>query len=293
MEETNAIITESVNVGAEMEPSTGETGGVTGESLFEQYESGASIEELNGLLAQESAHPEDQQPEPAAEQQEAAKQETGQPKEAKPQKRLFTQEEVTRIIGQRIREPQDKYSALLDDLSAVLGVERGQAAETIRRQRLEVEAQKQGVEDVELYAQKKQLEAQTRAIQEQQYYTRLAQDMDQQRQKAGIEDAKYQQMLENPQFILLAKSLYDNPATRETALQTAYQGLYFDEVLKARVEAEKEKVVSSIKAGQQRITEGAAQNNPSVAGKVDVSRLTDKQMEEYMARAQSGETITF
>lgn len=293
MEEMGAMTNESVNAHAEAELSTGTTGGVTGEELFHQYESGMGIEELNGLLAQEPAQPEDQQEEQEAVQEKSTQQENAGQQNRQQQTRLFTQEEVNRIIGQRIREPQDKYSALLDDLSAVLGVDRSRAAETVKRQRLEAEAQKQGVEDVELYAQNKQLEAQTRAMQEQQYYNRLANDMDRQRQKAGISDAQYQTMLDNPQFIVMAKSLYDNPTTREVALQSAYHALYFNDILKARVSEEKEKLTNNIKAGQARVPEGAMQKSANASAKIDVSKLTDAQLEEYITRARSGETITF
>lgn len=288
MEITNAMTNESVNVGAEAEPSTGTAGGVTGEDLFAQYESGASIEDLNGLLAREPAQPEEQQEEAEP----SAVEEPVQEPEPQ-QERLFTQAEMNRIIGQRIREPQDKYSALLDDLEVVMGVDRSQAAEAVRRQRLEAEAQKQGVEDVELYAQKKQLEQQRDAMQQQQYYNQLANDMDRQRRAAGIDDTTYDAMLNNPQFIVTARSLYDNPATRETALQTAYNALYFNDILKQRVKDEKEKIVSNIKAGQERVSEGAMQKSANASAKIDVSKLTDAQLEEYAERARSGEKITF
>ncbi|MCI9626523.1 MAG: hypothetical protein HFI90_07045 [Clostridia bacterium] len=288
MEITNAMTNESVNVGAEAEPSTGTAGGVTGEDLFAQYESGASIEDLNGLLAREPAQPEEQQEEAEP----SAVEEPVQEPEPQ-QERLFTQAEMNRIIGQRIREPQDKYSALLDDLEVVMGVDRSQAAEAVRQSRLEVEAQKQGVEDVELYAQKKQLEQQRDAMQQQQYYDQLANDMDRQRRAAGIDDTTYDAMLDNPQFIATARSLYDNPVTRENALQTAYNALYFDDILKQRVKDEKEKIVSNIKAGQERVSEGAMQKSANASAKIDVSKLTDAQLEEYAERARSGEKITF
>ena len=224
---------------------------------------------------------------------EISRRQTLEQPEPQQQERLFTQAEMNRIIGQRIREPQDKYSALLDDLEVVMGVDRSQAAEAVRRQRLEAEAQKQGVEDVELYAQKKQLEQQRDAMQQQQYYNQLANDMDRQRRAAGIDDTTYDAMLNNPQFIVTARSLYDNPATRETALQTAYNALYFNDILKQRVKEEKEKIVSNIKAGAERVPEGAMQKSANASAKIDVSKLTDAQLEEYAERARSGETITF
>ncbi len=288
MEITNAMTNESVNVGAEAEPSTGTAGGVTGEDLFAQYESGASIEDLNGLLAREPAQPEEQQEEAEP----SAVEEPVQEPEPQ-QERLFTQAEMNRIIGQRIREPQDKYSALLDDLEVVMGVDRSQAAEAVRQSRLEVEAQKQGVEDVELYAQKKQLEQQRDAMQQEQYFSQLTSDMDRQRRAVGIDDTTYDAMLNNPKFIVAARSLYNNPEMREVALQTAYNGLYFEDILKQRVKEEKEKIVSNIKAGQERVSEGAMQKSANASAKIDVSKLTDAQLEEYAERARSGEKITF
>lgn len=289
MEEMGAMTNESVNAHTEAEPSTGGVGGMSGEELFNQYESGASIEDLNGLLAQEPAQPEEQQEEAEP----SAAEESVQEPEPQQQERLFTQAEMNRIIGQRIREPQDKYSAVLDDLAVVMGVDRNQAAEALRRQRLESEAQKQGVEDVELYAQKRQLEEQRNIMQQEQYFSQLANEMDKQRRVAGIDDKAYDAMLNNPQFIITARSLYDNPTTRENAFQTAYNALYFDDILKQRVKDEKEKIVSNIKAGAARVPEGAMQKSANASAKVDVSKLTDAQLEEYAERARSGEKITF
>lgn len=294
MEEMSANTNESAVTQAET--TTAQSGGMSGEDLFSRYESGASIEELNGLLSQEPARPEEQnetEPEEntASEAEEVSTE--AEPQPSQQAERTFTQAEMNRVIGQRIRESQDKYSALLDDLAVVLNVDRSQVAETARRQRLEAQAREKGIEDVELYAQKEQLEQQTRAMQEQQYYRQLANDMDAQRRNAGIGDEQYRMMMENPQFIVTAKNLYDNPNTRESALKTAYQAVYFDELLKARVAAEKEKLVDNIKAGQQRVPEGALQKSANASAKVDVSKLTDAQLEEYINRARGGETITF
>lgn len=287
-----------------LQEDTADAGAVTGDSLFEQYENGASIDELNAMLETSDAEQEESSHEDAetAEQQESSSQEdasnpeetTTQQDGAVKKERTYTQKDFDRVIGRRVGEEQRKQAALLEDLSALLGVERTQVADTIRRQRLEAEAEANGVQDKELYARAKQLEQQQAAMYEQQaaeqaYRSKIA-DLQQQGQAIG---ADIVQLSENDAFVNMVNSLYRDPATRGNAVQMAYHAVFFNDAVKAAAQAERDKVISSVKAGQMRVSEGAAGKTAGAAVKLDVGKLSDDQIADMVARAQNGEKITF
>lgn len=327
----------SAGMGYDADNGTADAGAVTGDSLYEQYENGASIEELNAMLEtsgadalesasasgseagaandshaiavgeaeqgrtasreQRTADVEDanseQSPDNGAETQEQPEM-TPPPEQPARQERTYTQKDFDRVIGRRVGEEQRKQAALLEDLSALLGVESTQVADTIRRQRLEAEAEAKGVQDKELYARAKQLEQQQVALQEQQaaeqaYRSKIA-DLQQQGQAIGADILK---LSENDAFVSMVNSLYRDPATRGNAVRMAYHAVFFDDAVKAAAQAERDKVISSVKAGQMRVSEGAAGKTAGVAVKLDVGKLSDDQIADMVARAQNGEKITF
>lgn len=300
----------SAGMGYDADNGTADAGAVTGDSLFEQYENGASIDELNAMLETsgaedaENAEPEESSKEGAetAEQQESSSQEdasnpektTTQQDDAVQKGRTYTQKDFDRVIGRRVGEEQRKQAALLEDLSALLGVESTQVADTIRRQRLEAEAEAKGVQDKELYARARQLEQQQAAMQEQQaaeqaYRSKIA-DLQQQGQAIGADILK---LSENDAFVSMVNSLYRDPATRGNAVQMAYNAVFFNDAVKAAAQAERDKVISSVKAGQMRVSEGAAGKTAGAAVKLDVGKLSDDQIADMVARAQNGEKISF
>lgn len=295
MEEVNtgAVQDTAVDAGAASAP-------ITGEELYEKYENGASIEDLNEMLergvSEESDNAETNNSsdvESGAEKQEQQV-ETATPEEPVQKERMYTQKDFDRVIGRRVGEEQRKQAALLEDLAAVLGVEKDKVAETVRRQRLEAEAEAQGVQDKELYARARQLEQQQAEFQRQQaanaaFQQKIA-DLQQQGKAAGVDIVE---LSGNDAFVGMVNNLYRDPATRENAVKLAYHAVFFDDVVKQAAEAEREKVISTVKAGQMRVDEGAAGNTAGAASKVDVKKLSDDQIADMVARAQNGEKISF
>ena len=293
MEEVNtgAVQETAVDAGAASAP-------ITGEELYEKYENGASIEELNGMIErgvpgeQGNAEPEQPSHEDAVTPEQQA--ETATPEETAPKERMYTQKDFDRVIGRRVGEEQRKQAALLEDLAAVLGVEKDKVAETVRRQRLEAEAEAQGVQDKELYARARQLEQQQAEFQRQQaanaaFQQKIA-DLQQQGKAAGVDIVE---LSGNDAFVGMVNNLYRDPATRENAVKLAYHAVFFDDVVKQAAEAEREKVISTVKAGQMRVDEGAAGNTAGAASKVDVKKLSDDQIAKIAEQVLNGERITF
>lgn len=95
--------------------------------------------------------------------------------------------------------------------------------------------------------------------------------------------------IQNPQFAQLLGAGVD--------VRTAYEVTHRDEIIPAAMQfAQKsatEKIAASVAAGQARPSEGGMQNTPSAQMKTDVSKLSAKEIDEYIERARRGERITF
>lgn len=295
------------------------TGAVSGETLFEQYENGASVDELNELLAQkdgvsgetqtdietrtdgpngdkkaetESAGEEDNTNENSRETVQGVT-------NSKKQERTFTQRDVDYMIGKKTRDLTKKHSSLLDDLSILLGISRDEVTNAVRKQRYEAEAEAAGVADKDLYAKNKLLEQQNEQFaqerQEQQKQAQFYQEINRQisnfQKKAPAFDMN--KAVENRRFSRLLSNLYDDEITRGDALELAYNAVFFDEAIRQTAQAEREKVISSVRSGQARISEGAANGTAGAAAKIDVNKLTDEQIADLATRAANGEQIRF
>lgn len=287
-----------------------ETAAISGETLFEQYEGGASVDALNELLAtqEEEQREEEQESEAsddATQEQTVSEEtvteenpgETTQEKQTKPP-RMFTQRDVDYMIGKKTSELANKHSTLLDDLSALLGISRDEVTNAVRKQRYESEAEAAGVADKDLYARTKQLEQQNEQIKkqmkEQQEKKQFDADIDHQIVELQKKTPEFDmnRCVENRQFSGLVLDLYQNAATREQALELAYRAVYFDDALRQAVSAEREKIITSVRSGQMRVQEGAANGGGGAAARPDVSRMTDEQIADMAQRAANGEQIT-
>ena len=295
------------------------TGTVSGETLFEQYENGASVDELNELLAQtDGASDEakihtqseaDEENEEKEAEQEGAEQEgktnansreTAQKAtDSTKQERTFTQRDVDYMIGKKTRDLTKKHSSLLDDLSVLLGISRDEVTNAVRKQRYEAEAEAAGVADKDLYAKNKQLEQQNEQLaqerQEQQkqaqFYAEINRQISDLQKKVPAFDMN--KAVENRRFSRLLSNLYDDEITRGDALELAYNAVFFDEAIRQAAQAEREKVISTVRSGQARISEGAAKGTSGAAARIDVNKLTDEQIADLAARAANGEQIQF
>lgn len=308
---TNAEVTTAADIGA----ASGEnTGSLSGEELFEKYESGASIEELNEMLAnsepeesEEESGEEENTPQDGAEETPEAgeeahdgaeeTQETAQAENRK-EERLFTQKDVDYLIGKKTSEDRRRHSALVDDLSSVLGVERSDVPNAVRRLRLEREAEEQGIQDKELYAKKKELEEQNAQLQQAQQAEAARQqflrDVDQQVTEAtkSIPGFDMGEAVENNRFTTMLDALYKSESTRDNAVELAYRAVFFDRAVQEVEHKAREQVIASVKSGQTRIGEGAAKAGSGAAARIEIDKLNDDQIADIADRVMRGEKIT-
>lgn len=101
-----------------------------------------------------------------------------------------------------------------------------------------------------------------------------------------VADQRFQDLL-----VSLTKAGFENP------VQIAYETCHADEV-KAAIASHvaqqtEKKVTDNIKAKGSRPVENGASSSNAFSQKVDVSKLTDKEMDEYIKRASRGEMISF
>lgn len=95
--------------------------------------------------------------------------------------------------------------------------------------------------------------------------------------------------IQNPQFAQLLAAGVD--------VRAAYEVTHRDQIIPAAMQFAQQnatdKIAASIAAGQSRPAEGGMQNTPSAQTKIDISKLSKKELDEYAARALRGERITF
>ena len=287
---------------------------VTGDTLFERYEAGASLEELNDLLEnsaeeEEGSHSEEDTGAAESEsngaiQQESqpeggAQQETARNSSPDEGARKFTQKDVDYIIGKKTGEQARRHAALLDDLAAVLGVDRDKVTQEVRRQRYELEAEEKGISDKELYARSKQMERENAELlsrQREQESSRVFLDeIERQRLKmvSVMPDFDMAKAVENERFVNTLSALYQNPETKDSALELAWRAVYFSEETQKIAAREREKIISAVKSGQARATEGAAAPAAAASSKINVEKMTDEQIAELSQRILNGEKISF
>ena len=291
---------------------TAEASPVTGEDLFERYESGASLDELNAMLTDGENNGANEAPGDTRETVQLEAGETngggeadesgggqgvltereerpGDTRETVPEKqgeRFFTQRDVDYLIGKKTSEVTRKHSSLLDDLSSILGVDRSNVINEVRRQRLESEAERQGIADTELYAQKRQLEEQNAYLVQTQQAEAMRQqflgEVERQRQELAKRAPGFDmaEAVRNPQFNSMLGTLYQNPETKGRAVELAYNAVFFDDVRQQIAKREKEKVVASVKSGAARVPEGAAAGSPAASARIDMSKLSDGQIDK-------------
>ena len=157
---------------------------------------------------------------------------------------------------------------------------------------------------VEQYKEVSKLKRENRAFQEQMEFvqnqqraiqTRQAWEAEAESLRAQYPDLDVNAEIANPQFESLLVSL--TRAGFENPMQIAYETCHADEV-KAAIASHvaqqtEKKVTDNIKAKGSRPVENGASSSNAFSQKVDVSKLTDKEMDEYIKRASRGESISF
>ena len=158
-------------------------------------------------------------------------------------------------------------------------------------------AMKEGL-SVEQYKHLKKMEAENRELKEAERQARNARQRDQVwarwNQEANEVKNFYpgfnlQTELANPEFVQLLGS--------GVGVKAAYQAIHMDEIMSGTI-AQTAKIAAkrqadAIKAGQARPLENGAAGAAGMNAKIDVSKLTDKQIDELAKRAMRGETISF
>ena len=79
----------------------------------------------------------------------------------------------------------------------------------------------------------------------------------------------------------------------ETAYLVSHKNELIPSMMQYAQKSATEKIAASVAAGQARPSEGGMQNTPSAQMKTDVSKLSAKEINEYIERARRGERITF
>ena len=293
---TNANET-PVNVGTE-------NAGITGEELFEKFD-GTNFDELNEMLEsrQEPADidndegsenvPDETQPATVEPEAEDNNSETSNPQENPVQEeRKFTQKDVDYFLGKKTSKLQNKFTSLLDDLSVLLGVDKNNVASTIRRQVMEREANAKGIEDTDAYVHQRELEEENETLKQQvyerEYFNAKIQSLQEQSEKLGVDFIKLSQ---NEEFVDAVNMFYSNPKTKDNAIKLAHRSVFFDELIEQTAQSERDKVISTVKAGQNRMVEGAQQTPSGSSAKIDISKMNEDEIAKLAERVANGEKI--
>lgn len=99
------------------------------------------------------------------------------------------------------------------------------------------------------------------------------------------DDVKADDLIDNKEFIALLRS--------GVPFKKAYDALNLDKIIEKQTAKAKKNVIDDVKAKGKRITENATKKSKAGAIKIDVSKMTDAQLEDLEERARNGERITF
>lgn len=222
-------------------------------------------------------------------------------------KDLYT-EDTQRMLDRRygevktLQERLDRNQPVLDLLAQRYGVTDGDPAKLARAIESDhaywSEAAAEAGMSVEQFRQMKKLERENAALKQAQRVQEGRNAMEQQlkgwMQEGEALKAKYpgfdfRAETQNPQFLSLLHA--------GVPLEHAWRVLHMDEIVSSSIQtaaAEAEKrVTENIRARGDRPAEAGGAQAGTVSGKIDVSKLTKKDMAELRRRALNGERITF
>ena len=299
---TGADFSAAADAGAAQAPSAADTspaqdGSSAGEMLYEKYQAGASVETLNEMIAQEETpsqkdgdtSPEDAGAEADGDAEAKTQKDSRRESAQKKGERTFTQRDVDYLIGKKTSEVTRKHSALLGDLSALLGVDRSEVTNLIRQSRAQGAAADGFAEAYGVQA------GAADGGYTQMDDSEFIGEVERQVEAVGhkIPGFDMDKAVDSVEFVDLLQVLTANPHTCARALELAYRTVFADEVSGAAAQAERDRVIHSVRAGKARISEGAAKSGAGAASKVDVARLTDAQIARLAERVAAGEKISF
>ena len=274
-----------------MEENLIENGGEV--DLFAEYENGKDIDEINAIIENkeggengEGVSGEENKPDAAPLSEETSEQAQTVPggeKTDKPSTDIPTSESAK----------NDDAAQLKRYLSTVLGCSEEEVLENIKKRNFEIEAEKNGVSDVDLYIKNKINEEEINRLKEAQAFENFKKeyinDITEQVNKIKEKNPDFDMdaMCDNNEFVDMMNMLYQNGKTKSNAVLFAYNAVMFDK----RLQDEKNKILQSIKSGKMRPVEGA---NTSLenANTIDINNITDDMLESLEKRALAGEEIT-
>lgn len=299
---TNANET-PVNVGTE-------NAGITGEELFEKFD-GTNFDELNEMLesrqepadidneeehytsSTEGVDSENAEGVPVTNEAEDNNSDTSNSQETPVQdERKFTQKDVDYFLGKKTSRIQNKYSSLVSDLSELMGIDKDNVVNAVRRQLMEREANEKGVEDTESYVHQKELEEENQTLKQQawerEYFNAKIQSLQEQSEKLGVD---FRKLSENEEFVNAVNMFYSNPKTKDKSIELAYHSIFFDDLIMQKAQSERDKVISTVKAGQNRMVEGARETTNGSSAKIDISKMNEDEIAKLAERVANGEKI--
>lgn len=211
---------------------------------------------------------------------------------------------MKRRIGETkgLQEKLDSYNPLMNLLAEKYGVENADPqkimdAVNADNSFFEDAALREGL-SVEQYKHLKKIEAENKAFREAKKNAERTRQRDQAwaRWTREAQDVKniypgfdLKTELVNPEFVQLLGS--------GVGVKAAYQAIHMDEIMAgtisktAKIAAKRQ--ADAIRAGQARPMENGASGAVGMNAKIDVSKLTDKQIDELAKRARAGEVISF
>ncbi len=200
----------------------------------------------------------------------------------------------------KLQKQLEAYGPLMDMLGARFGVKDGNVEDMIAainsdKEFFEAAALKEGL-TVEQYKGMLKLQTENRQMKE---AALKAQQIRQRDQTWARWDAEAERCKQKYPGFDMNKECQSEEFRRMLGagvdVTTAYQALHHDELVGiiatgAQTEAKK-KLSDTIRAGAGRPTENGIKNNSASGTKIDVSKLTDEQMDELIERVKAGEHI--
>ena len=92
---------------------------------------------------------------------------------------------------------------------------------------------------------------------------------------------------DNDKFVSLLGLFYRNEATKDNALELAYNASFYNE----RIAKEREKIINSIKSGKMRMVEGALNTSNENEGAIDVNTMSDDMIDSLKEKVLNGEKV--
>lgn len=250
-------------------------------NLFEEYENGKDIDELNAIIENGAENAEAKE-----DNSEENKNIGGAAEVQKPS------EENTEVTKEEKTSQDNGDGALKSYLAKMLGCSENEVLDAVKKRGFELEAENAGVSDVDLFVKNKINEEELNRIKSEREFEvfkkEYINDITGQVNtiKESEPDFDMDALCENDDFVDAMNMFYKNGRTKEKAVLYAYNAVMFDK----RLQGEKDKILQSIKSGKMRPVEGAnavSENTDTI----DINNITDDMLESLEKRALNGEEI--